>query len=416
MYREIFEGLESWKEKDDGKILFLFGGRFVGKTFTLKKFGEISFSKVAYFDLDKNTDMLEVLDSEEIDLNRFDHLVKEASGDLNTSKNTLVIIESIDGINNICKTVKWLKECTKWSHIAITSRTDEENIVGEEDLSSYVKCLKLHPLSFKEFLITLNREDLYKKLSFNEDINDESLRRELSAYIRKYIFVGGMPKAVAMYKDTVNMAKVQKVKQEILEEYQKCISDIVDSSLREKVRVLWRSVGKQLEKDNKKFQYGTAKPTARTREYVGAMNWLLDNKLLKKVSRAKEAAIPLKLQKDIKSFECFLQDVGILCALYGIDYETIEETRRLENIKNGAIAEQFVYNELMANKEIDEVCYWISGATSKVEFIFERNNEVKPVEINLSINTKAQSIKVYNSRYNPSIIYSIASDLTRKKR
>ena len=69
-----------------------------------------------------------------------------------------------------------------------------------------------------------------------------------------------------------------------------------------------------------------------------------------------------------------------------------------------------MYQELTSNENIKDIYYWTSDATAKVEFMFEDNNEVIPIEINLCENTKAQSIKVYKSRYNPAMYITISKD------
>lgn len=54
MKRDIAKSLEAWKSSARRKPLILNGARQVGKTFSLKKFGETAYQKVAYFNFEKD--------------------------------------------------------------------------------------------------------------------------------------------------------------------------------------------------------------------------------------------------------------------------------------------------------------------------------------------------------------------------
>ena len=52
MKRDIYKQLVSWKQSSSRKPLVLKGARQVGKTYTLKKFGEGAYGRVAYFNFE----------------------------------------------------------------------------------------------------------------------------------------------------------------------------------------------------------------------------------------------------------------------------------------------------------------------------------------------------------------------------
>ena len=64
--------------------------------------------------------------------------------------------------------------------------------------------------------------------------------------------------------------------------------------------------------------------------------------------------------------------------------------------KNGAIAEQFIFQEL--SSKIPYLYYWVSGATARVPFVYEGENAPVPVDIRFVPNTKAQNIKTFRSK------------------
>ena len=54
--------------------------------------------------------------------------------------------------------------------------------------------------------------------------------------------------------------------------------------------------------------------------------------------------------------------------------------------------------------------FWISGATARVDFVFEDDGEVVPVDVQSKIRRKAQSIKVFHNKYNNRMAIRISLD------
>ena len=71
----------------------------------------------------------------------------------------------------------------------------------------------------------------------------------------------------------------------------------------------------------------------------------------------------------------------------------------LTNFK-GALAEQFVLQELAANEIA--ASYWSSDSgNAEVEFVVQGEKDVFPIEAKAGINTKAKSLKVYRELFSP---------------
>ena len=215
---------------------------------------------------------------------------------------------------------------------------------------------------------------------------------------------------VKAYVDTMSMSQVESEKAKLLFAIEEDIDSIENAALKNKVKQVWASVPAQLEKDNKKFQYGAVKLTARAREYKEAVEWLMERKYVVPLYRAKQPVAPLAGQKDNKSFELFVTDIGLLVSLFGLTYRDIEESRSPFELKNGALTEQYIYEELLHNPNVSELYYWISEATARIEFMFEDSGAVIPMEINLDCNEKAQSLKVFKSRYEVPMAIRVTRD------
>jgi len=78
---------------------------------------------------------------------------------------------------------------------------------------------------------------------------------------------------------------------------------------------------------------------------------------------------------------------------------------------NGALAEQFVCQELKAAK-VSPLFYWgRQGCTAEVDFLTQDNGEVIPIEVKSAKHTKSQSLKIYMQEYKPK--YAIRTSLKK---
>lgn len=414
MYREILEKLVDWKDKTGRSILFLAGRKGVGKTYTLKDFGEGCFDYTAVIDL-KKQDYIRTFLEEKPKKDRLLSILEISCGGSMIAGQTLIVLENAEILSNLKEVICFLSDEMKEFHIVLTSSVREQEFKDRiGDKSELIQFMCLYPLNIKEFLGILGKEELTEKIknSGKKPLSQED-KALLDKYIRMYFYVGGMPSVVQKYIDTENMQVVANEKERLLENLENEINQIEYKALSDKVMKVWKSITAQLDKENKKFQFGVVKLTARAREYNEAVEWLYSNKFMDKVFRAREPLSKLSEHRDEKSYEVYVTDIGILTAMYGISYEELCEAEDLSRLRNGALTEQFVYQELTANENIKDIYYWISEATAKIDFMFEDNGEVIPVEINLCDNTKAQSIKVYKSRYNPAMYITISKNSMR---
>jgi predicted AAA+ superfamily ATPase len=89
----------------------------------------------------------------------------------------------------------------------------------------------------------------------------------------------------------------------------------------------------------------------------------------------------------------------MLRVMCGISHLDISSGKDEFNELGGALLEQLVLSELTMNKTVKELYFWISGATARIDFVFEDDGDVVPVDVEPRIRRKAQSMKVFNERY-----------------
>ena len=107
-------------------------------------------------------------------------------------------------------------------------------------------------------------------------------------------------------------------------------------------------------------------------------------------------------------FKLYMHDVGLLGAMSGTSSSMLLDGNTLFTNFKGALAEQFVLQELAANGI--EPSYWTSDSgNAEVEFVIQGEKEVFPIEAKAGINTKAKSLRVYRELFNPP--YAIRTSL-----
>ena len=112
MQRKIIQSLENWKHKTNRKPLIIQGARQVGKTWSMKHFGEQSFEKVAYINFDNNPRM-KTLFSGDYDIDRLILGLKIESGVDIQAENTLIIFDEVQEVPQALSSLKYFYEkCT----------------------------------------------------------------------------------------------------------------------------------------------------------------------------------------------------------------------------------------------------------------------------------------------------------------
>jgi predicted AAA+ superfamily ATPase len=78
--------------------------------------------------------------------------------------------------------------------------------------------------------------------------------------------------------------------------------------------------------------------------------------------------------------------------------ETIVLSNELFTHFKGALVENYAMQEL--NPFLD-LYYWASSGRAEVDLVVQTSDHILPVEIKAGVNLKAESLKVYDEKYNP---------------
>ncbi|MBD5409418.1 MAG: ATP-binding protein [Treponema sp.] len=403
MYRTLIEDLKEWKNSKHRKPLILQGARQTGKTWLMKEFGRTEYKNTAYLFCQENPG-LEALFNAPFDKERLLNGFQLICGFKIEPEETLIIIDEIQDIPKAITSLKFFYEQASEYHIicagsllGVSLHKDVSFPVGK------VNFLNLYPLSFTEFLLAVGKEqqaNLINDLKQDPQIL-KAFSNEFTEYLKYYFYIGGMPEVVSTWIETKDFSEVRRVQKELLETYANDVSKHTSSEMANKIKQVWDSVPSQLAKENKKFLYSVVKESARAREYENAINWLKNAGLLVKIHRVNKPGLPAKAYEDLDSFKIFIIDTGLLCSMTNLSAKALLEGNTLFTEFKGALTEQYVCQQMLSELKVEPFYWSAKDSTAEIDFIFQNDDEIVPVEVKAEINLQAKSFKVYRDTYNP---------------
>lgn len=401
MERFAIKELEKWKNKSNRKPMVLMGARQVGKTWLMKTFGEKNYKKVAYISFYNNQAMKDIFETD-YDVKRIIPYLNIEVGFSITPNDTLIIFDEIQNAPKAFESLKYFCEDAPEYHIIVAGsllgvalHQGVSYPVGKVDI------LNLHPLSFREFLYAMDEQPLADAL-ITKDYNLINAFSEKYIYhLKNYYYVGGMPEVVDYFRQNKDYNEVRNLQKAILTQYKGDFGKHVASNEIPKINLVWDSIPMQLAKENKKFFFGKIKEGARSNEFENAIQWLTDSGLVHKVNRVNEPKIPLSAYKNFSIYKLFVLDIGLLCAMSELDAQTILKGNEMFVEFKGALAEQYVLQQIICDTNYTPYYFGTDKSTFKQDFIIQKENNVVPIEVKSSTNVRSQSLKAFYEKYNP---------------
>jgi predicted AAA+ superfamily ATPase len=406
MKRDIYKKMLEWKSSKRRKPLLLRGARQVGKTYTLKQFGDKEYDNVAYFNFEENPALddffQEKLDPRAIIANLSLYIDREIK-----PGNDLIIFDEIQEANHALNSLKYFTEKAGEYHIATAGSLIGIKLSRPRSFPvGKVNFLNMYPLTFLEYLDAIGKSGLRQLIETKEDFTSflQAFHNELIEWLRKYFFVGGMPEPVKHFIETGNLTEVREIQNEIINSYLLDFSKHALTSNIPKLGLIWNSIPAHLAKENKKFVFSAIRKSVRAREYESALQWLEDAGIIYKSYQVTTAKCPLKAYMNRGGFKVFVLDVGILGAMANVSPKTLLDNSSLFGEYKGAFVENYVAQQLHTEKQID-LYYWISkGKKAELDFLCEFDSRIYPLEAKAGINPKSKSLNSFDLQFNPTVL------------
>ena len=143
---------------------------------------------------------------------------------------------------------------------------------------------------------------------------------------------------------------------------------------------VFNDIAPQLAKENKKFQLSKVAKGARSREYFGCVEWLLDAGVIFICHCLNYPELPLKGNYDETKYKLYIADTGLLIAM--LEEEAIYDLRHNRNlgIYKGALYENFVA-EALVKSGYELYYYRREDGTLEEAFFVRTSEELLPIEV-----------------------------------
>ena len=407
LFRNIMNDLAAWYETGADKVAVVRGGKLVGKTWAVVDFAMGFFKDYIIIDMSKYTEFSTYAAKERRPEKL--HAKLTTSLDKYDFKDKLLIFDNAQNCDGLLKNLVAYARYNTDCRICVIA-TISGMMPGEEECIDDINVYEMMPMTFDEFLKVGKGRKLCSYVE-NQRITaiPDEVRDSVQMMLEAFFLTGGMPEAVEEYYKTGDFKRIDVVLKSILDRMTEYLINSTPKRYLNKVIAIWNSIPVQLTKENKKFMYGYVDPKARAREYEASVDQLVRMGVVRQVYRVRTGVLPLARQRDDKSFEIYHLDHGLLRIMAGILVQDIDRENVLD-MMDGSIAEQYALAELYANRNIGELYFWISSATAKVDFVYEGNGEVIPVDVQTSPHTKAQSSRVFKQRYDNQTSIRISTD------
>lgn len=368
---------------NEKRALLVTGARQVGKTFAVRKIGKEIFEQVVEINFIEQPDAVELFRHPKSAEEMLMRISAFTSKKLVPGK-TLIFFDEVQECDEMVTAIKFLVDEGSYRYVMSGS------LLGVElkDLRSvpvgYMGELEMHPLDLEEFARAVGISD--EVLEYLKDRYegqkpvDEFIHKRMVELVRLYMIVGGMPAAVQKYLDTNNLRNVLNGQRDIIRTYKR---DITKYEKEHKLQIeeIYNLIPSELNAKNKRFILKELGEKARFARYESGFLWLKDAGVAIPTYNVEAPTMPLLLNKQRNLFKLFLNDVGLLAAMYGGDIQV----RLLNNlnVNYGAAFENLVAQELYAHGfAIDhDLFYFNSKKQGELDFVLEYQGEVLPIEV-----------------------------------
>lgn len=408
MKRFIDQELKRWKESKRRKPLILRGARQVGKTYSVKQFGEKYFDNVALVDLERNPEWHRVFDG---DLN-----AKRICADLEIllkqkilPGKTLLFIDEIQACPKAITALRYFYEELPDLHVVAAGSLLEFAIKDISFPVGRVQFSHLHPLCFAEYLQATGNEEAAGIILGRPGEISQTIHTFLCDELRRYFFIGGMPEGVKAYIETGSMRESFEVQAEICDTYRldfakyspkadkHCINAVLTT--------ITQNVGQQIKYS--RLADGYSNPTLKR-----AFDLLCLANIIRKIPSVDPSGLPLGATASEKIFKALLVDIGLMRYLTGMPVDVEYGKTDLLSIYNGAMAEQFVGQEMVLSQKGD-IYYWsrrTKSSSAEVDYVAVIDGRIYPVEVKSGSSGRLKSLHLFLQGYNNSpegIVFSM---------
>lgn len=406
--RKIDNYLTQWKNCSDKLPLIVKGARQIGKTASIEQFAKDNYKSVVSINFVLQKQYQVIFD----DGFETDAIIKNISlinpdfefipGD------TLIFFDELQACPNCATSLKAFKLDGRYDVICSGSLMGISYAEIESNSVGYKEDYEMHSMDFEEFLWAKGYsesqiDELYNKMLTLTPLSNVEFDVMMNNFY-EYAIIGGMPAIVNSFIQNKHYGGTLKLQKQILLDYEEDITKYAGGLDKGKILNIYRKVPVFLGNDNKKFQISKVEKGARSREYIGTVDWLASAGIINICYCMEQPELPLKGNYNPDSFKLYFSDTGLLIG--SLDDEVQEDLRFNKNFNTykGAIYENIVA-DMLVKQGYQLYFYKNDKATLEIDFFVRDADSLIPIEVKamdgatLSLNKMIEQEKYSDVKY-----------------
>lgn len=384
LMRKIDTFLMDWKQSADRLPLVVKGARQVGKTEAIRHFANRQYQSVVEINFVLQKQYKDIFD----DGFEVDTILKNISlknPDFQFSEGeTLIFFDEIQDCMNCATSLKSFKMDGRFDVICSGSLMGIHYNEIESNSVGYKEDYEMYSLDFEEYLWAKGYkaehiDALYHKMLTVNPLSNVEYEVMLDNF-REYMVLGGMPEVVFTFVTQRHYGGTLKMQKQLLLDYEEDITKYAGELDKGKILDIFRKISVFLGKDNKKFQISKVRNGARSRDYVGVVEWLNNAGIINVCYCMSTPELPLKGNYNPDHYKLYFRDTGLLIG--ALDDEVQEDLRNNKNFNayKGAIYENMVA-DMLVKQGYPLYFYRNEKGTLEMDFFVRDANSLIPVEV-----------------------------------
>ncbi|MDE6402316.1 MAG: ATP-binding protein [Muribaculaceae bacterium] len=405
-FKRLIDGyLEQWAKRNDHKPMLLRGARQVGKSTAVRHLGEM-FDNFVEINFEKQPEYKTVFKSNLV-VERIVSEIWAISSKPILPGMTFLVLDDIQECQAAIMSLRFFKEDMPELHVIAAGSLLEFALA---ELPTFgvgrIHSMYMHAMTFDEYL-EANGETIlldYKRNASPDRPLPEPLHDKLTALVRSYFLVGGMPEAVGKWVETHDYLQCQEVQDDIISgyeddfpKYRKAIDPVL-------LRLTLRSAAAQI---TKKFSYSEVGGGYRTEDVKKALELLLLAGICTQVVRTDANGLPLGSESDFNYRKILILDSGLLLRL--LNMSSVDVTKIISEIltedttdlvNKGPLAEMVAGLEMLRYKTPNlrhELYYWVrlaKNSQAEIDYV-EAKGGVLPIEVKAGMRGGMKSLWIF---------------------
>lgn len=419
LFRKIATRIEEYLSSDSDRMLLIDGARQIGKSYIIRHVGEMMFPN--YIEINMEEDKLgdRVFADAKTTKDFYMALSVVAGDKMKQRENTLVFLDEIQAYDHLLTLVKFLMKEKKFTYIAsgsllgVTLKNTQSVPMGSLDIQH------MYPMDFEEFLYANGvgefAIDSMKESFHKQETLSEAMHNKLMDLFKKYLLVGGLPKAVEIFVASRNVVEFRSIQKEAHDLYGVDATKYEEEHDKKlKIRRIFDMIPSNLENKKKRVVIKNIedKKWKRSNDYLDEFDYLISAGIALEVKAISTPTYPLVENSGKNLLKLYMNDVGILSGIfYRNNIKAVMSD--IKSINLGSVYETVVAQELKAHGY--DLYYYDNKKNGEVDYLIDDTDNLSniPIEVKSGKDYSVHSALdkfVLNDDYNINKAYVLSNE------